>query len=201
MPQYPGQRNPDVASVTLLFSSSRFYNAHILARFISEIASFELKPFFLIGATITAVCFIVTITAVHVIRYEPGFALTNPPECSYDAILHSEDDIHGDNLVAGEDEHYEDDNTTKTLRVISLLSIIAAVAASVFLILFGIMDTLQYPEQHEMFTRSYFAALSLQAAGTGVVYGDEVTGYISYLLHRCQWKQDWGGRNLRVRLW
>lgn len=145
--------------------------------------------------------FIVTITAVHVLRYEPGFALTSPPNCLHDTNLHTEEDIDGDDLVNGEDDDYEDDNTTKTLRIVSLLSVLAAVAASVLLILFSIMDTLRYPEQHEMLTRSYFVALSLEAAGTGVVYGNEIIGYISYLLHCCQWKQDWGGRNLTVRLW
>ncbi|KAK6810774.1 hypothetical protein RU639_013436 [Aspergillus parasiticus] len=60
MPQYPGQSNQHVA-------------------FISDIASFELKPLFLIGASITAVGFVTTVATVHVVRYEPEFSLVKCP--------------------------------------------------------------------------------------------------------------------------
>lgn len=40
-----------------------------LLSFISDIAAFMLKPFFLIGACITAVAFIGTVCAVHFARY------------------------------------------------------------------------------------------------------------------------------------
>lgn len=50
-PKYPGQSNPDIA-------------------FISDIAAFMLKPFFLIGATITAFAFIGTVCSVHFARYD-----------------------------------------------------------------------------------------------------------------------------------
>ncbi|TPR08358.1 RNA12 family protein [Aspergillus niger] len=52
--------------------------------FISDIASFELKPLFLIGASMTAVGFVFTVAAVHVMRYEPGFALVKCPVISED---------------------------------------------------------------------------------------------------------------------
>ena len=50
-PRYPGQSNPYVA-------------------FISDIAAFDMKPLFLIGACITAVAFIGTVCAVHFARYD-----------------------------------------------------------------------------------------------------------------------------------
>ncbi|KAE8378700.1 hypothetical protein BDV26DRAFT_184530 [Aspergillus bertholletiae] len=60
MPQYPGRSNPHFA-------------------FISDIASFEPKPLFLVGTSITAMGFVITVAAVHVVRYEPGFALVKYP--------------------------------------------------------------------------------------------------------------------------
>lgn len=39
------------------------------ASFISDIAAFMLKPFFLIGSTITAFAFIGTVCSVHFARY------------------------------------------------------------------------------------------------------------------------------------
>lgn len=180
------------------------YITNVSPSFISEIASFELKPFFLVGSSITAICFVITTAAVHVMRYEPSFAFTNTPTCPYDSTASPprETDIDNDNdMPDGDEDNHEDSNTTKTLKLVSLLSILAAIAAGTFLILFGIRDTFRHPIQHEMFTRIYFASLSLQAAGTSVVYVNEITGFLSYLLNGCRWRQDWGGRNLRVRVW
>ncbi|OCL13231.1 hypothetical protein AOQ84DRAFT_283540 [Glonium stellatum] len=50
MPKYPMQSNPCVA-------------------FISDMAAFTLKPLFLVGGSITAVSFILTVCAVHFARY------------------------------------------------------------------------------------------------------------------------------------
>ncbi|KAF2108316.1 Frag1/DRAM/Sfk1 [Lophiotrema nucula] len=50
-PRYPGQQNPYVA-------------------FISDIAAFQLKPFFLTGSVITAFAFIGTLISVHFARYD-----------------------------------------------------------------------------------------------------------------------------------
>lgn len=134
-------------------------------------------------------------------RYEPVSSLPNRPTCRYDTNPHTENSIDGDNVIPEENEDdYEDTNTTKTLKLISLLSILAATVAGISLVLFGIRDTFRYPAQHEMFTRVYFAALSLQAAGTAVVYVNEITGFLSYLLKCCRWRQDWGGRDLNVRV-
>ncbi|KAF2807822.1 uncharacterized protein BDZ99DRAFT_464732 [Mytilinidion resinicola] len=51
MPKYPLQSNPYVA-------------------FISDIAAFTLKPFFLTGASITGITYIATVVLVHFARYD-----------------------------------------------------------------------------------------------------------------------------------
>lgn len=53
-PRYPGQVNPDIP-------------------FISDIAAFTFKPVFIIGCTITAVCFVGTVYSVHHVRYSSSF--------------------------------------------------------------------------------------------------------------------------------
>lgn len=53
-PRYPGQANPTIP-------------------FISDIAAFQFKPVFIVGCTLTAVCFVGTVYAVHHVRYAPGF--------------------------------------------------------------------------------------------------------------------------------
>lgn len=53
-PRYPGQANPDIP-------------------FISDIAAFQFKPVFIIGCTLTAVCFVGTVYSVHHVRYSPSF--------------------------------------------------------------------------------------------------------------------------------
>ncbi|PYH88093.1 hypothetical protein BO71DRAFT_366067 [Aspergillus ellipticus CBS 707.79] len=198
MPKYPGQSNPHVA-------------------FISDIASFELKPLFLVGASMTAVGFLFTVAAVHVMRYEPGFALVRcpvvvvsspngntTPASSYGAA--TMDDIH--NHITGDDneeedeeeEEEEDPDTLKTLKVISLFSIFASGMASTALILLGVMDTFRYKYAHHIFLRICFCGLALQSAGTAIVYSNEVLSFVSYLYHWGVWQHDWGKRSLRVRV-
>ncbi|PIG86477.1 hypothetical protein AARAC_008215 [Aspergillus arachidicola] len=118
MPQYPGQSNQHVA-------------------FISDIASFELKPLFLIGASITAVGFVTTVAAVHVVRYEPEFSLVKCPVTNnrYDNGEHgltghrSSHHSHcGHHDSYSEDE--EDHETTRTLKLISLGSLSSYLPAS-----------------------------------------------------------------------
>lgn len=53
-PQYPGQVNPHVP-------------------FISDIAAFQFKPVFIVGCTITSICFVGTVFAVHHVRYAEAF--------------------------------------------------------------------------------------------------------------------------------
>lgn len=53
-PRYPGQENPYIP-------------------FISDIAAFAFKPVFVIGCTITAVCFVGTVYSVHHVRYSTTF--------------------------------------------------------------------------------------------------------------------------------
>lgn len=53
-PVYPGQGNP-------------------LIPFISNIAAFRFKPLFVIGCTITGICFIGTVYSVHHVRYSTGY--------------------------------------------------------------------------------------------------------------------------------
>ncbi|KAG2421775.1 hypothetical protein HFD88_005751 [Aspergillus terreus] len=169
MPRYPGQSNPKVA-------------------FISDIASFELKPLFLVGSAITAVGFVLTVAAVHVVRYEPGFALVRSTTLP---------DTHDDDESDPPDE---DDNTTRTLKLISLLAIFAAGLAATALILLSVMDTFRYKVAHHVFLRICFAGLAVQSACTAIVYAHEVTGFVSYVHHLGIWQHDWGKRSLRVRV-
>lgn len=213
-------------------------------RFISDIASFELKPLFLIGSSITAVCFAVTIAAVHVMRYEPGFALLNNQrhdhryERDYEQLWCSgdENDSSHDNEIGNDHDQQqqqqqqqnsntitnnnegrstatattttttshdideEDLNTTKTLRLISLFSVLAAVTASTALILLSILDTVRHRTLHQLFLQICFSGMAVQAAGTAVVYANEVLGFVMYLWNRGQWSHDWGGRSVTVRI-
>ncbi|PWY79807.1 hypothetical protein BO83DRAFT_375750 [Aspergillus eucalypticola CBS 122712] len=203
MPVYPGQSNPHVA-------------------FISDIASFELKPLFLIGASMTAVGFIFTVAAVHVMRYEPGFALVKCPVISEEtsnnqgnsntytqASDHNHRNVHNHITGGGhnegeeedDDDDEEDQETTRTLKVISLLSILAAGTASTALILLGVMDTFRYKFAHHIFLRICFGCLAIQSAGTAIVYSTEVLSFVSYLYHWGVWGNDWGRkRSNRVRI-
>ncbi|PYI04239.1 hypothetical protein BO78DRAFT_399102 [Aspergillus sclerotiicarbonarius CBS 121057] len=187
MPVYPGQSNPDVA-------------------FISDIASFELKPLFLVGASMTAVGFLFTVAAVHVMRYEPGFALIRCPvtsDTSDEATANDQGNVEHHNArshITGDENDEEDQETTKTLKVISLLSILASGMASTALILLGVMDTFRYKFAHHIFLRICFGGLALQSAGTAIVYSNEVLCFVSYLYHWGVWHNDWGKRSLRVRV-
>ncbi|RAL04972.1 uncharacterized protein BO80DRAFT_373281 [Aspergillus ibericus CBS 121593] len=188
MPVYPGQSNPDVA-------------------FISDIASFELKPLFLVGASMTAVGFLFTVAAVHVMRYEPGFALIRCPvvsDTSDEATANEPGNVNNhnarDHITGDESDTDEDQETTKTLKVISLFSIFASGMASTALILLGIMDTFRYKFAHHIFLRVCFGGLALQSAGTAIVYSNEVLCFMSYLYHWGVWHNDWGKRSIRVRV-
>lgn len=188
MPQYPGQSNPHVA-------------------FISDIASFELKPLFLVGSSITAVGFLITVATVHVVRYEPGFALVKCPlldnrnhNGGHNYVENSNliYDDPDDNQSPSEDE--EDYDTTRTLRLISLLSIFAASVASMALILLAVMDTFRYKSAHHVFLQVCFTSMAIQSACTAIVYSNEVLGFVSYVYHLGIWQHDWGKRSLRVRV-
>ena len=195
------------------------------SRFISDIASFELKPLFLVGSTLTALCFVVTVAAVHVMRYEPGFALLKEGDGhredehgdehtidtpSTSATPNTEDtatanaNTNTNTVVENEttetEDSDEDTNTTKTLRLISLLSILAAATASTALILLSVMDTFRYHSLHHLFLQICFSGLALQAAGTAVVYANEVVGFVSFLYHGGRWLHDWGRRSVTVRI-
>ncbi|GCB17821.1 hypothetical protein AAWM_00706 [Aspergillus awamori] len=170
--------------------------------FISDIASFELKPLFLIGASMTAVGFVFTVAAVHVMRYEPGFALVKCPVISEDTANNDQESNasynrtsennhrNAQNHITGhghdeeeEEGEEEDQETTRTLKVISLLSILAAGTASTALILLGVMDTFRYKFAHHIFLRICFGCLAIQSAGTAIVYSTEVLSFVSYLYH------------------
>ncbi|KAF5863145.1 hypothetical protein ETB97_010604 [Aspergillus alliaceus] len=155
-------------------------------RFISDIASFELKPLFLVGSSITAVGFLITVATVHVVRYEPGFALLKRP------LLDNRNHNGGHNYVENSNLNYDDpdDNqspsedeedyeTTRTLRLISLLSIFAASVASMALILLAVMDTFRYKSAHHVFLQVCFAGMAIQSACTAIVYSNEVLGFVS----------------------
>lgn len=206
------------------------------SRFISDIASFELKPLFLVGSAITAVGFVFTVAAVHVVRYEPGFALVKSRSIhqshacpnrniSYGATgtrpageSGSEHTSTPDNTVMEQEtpqcisapsdtstdtdteSEDEDPNTTRSLKLISLLSIFAAAVASTALILLSVMDTFRYKVAHHIFLRICFAGLAVQSACTAIVYANEVLGFVAYVHHLGKWQHDWGRRSLRVRV-
>ncbi|KAE8405264.1 Frag1/DRAM/Sfk1 family-domain-containing protein [Aspergillus pseudonomiae] len=167
MPQYPGQSNQHVA-------------------FISDIASFELKPLFLVGASVTAVGFVTTVAAVHVVRYEPGFALVKCPVTDnrndngdHDLPGHSSSYLSDCGYQDSDSEEEEDHETTRTLKLISLLAIFAAGVASIALILLAVMDTFRYKSAHHLFLQVCFAGLAIQSASTAIVYSNEVLGFVS----------------------
>lgn len=125
-------------------------------RFISDIASFELKPLFLVGAAITATGFVVTVAAVHVVRYEPGFALARPcgrhPGLNHtdENRRNSDDGCRSDEAQDAAENEDEDHNVTVTLRLMSLLSILAAAVAGSALVLLAVMDTFRYHRAHSL---------------------------------------------------
>ncbi|KAL3483889.1 Frag1/DRAM/Sfk1 family-domain-containing protein [Aspergillus germanicus] len=199
MKPYPGQSNPHIP-------------------FISNIASFELKPLFLVGASITAMGFFFTVASVHVMRYEPGFALIrvhkDTPNQHPHPHLHP-NNPNSDPEIEDEETTSEDEATLKSLKLISLFSIFFAGVASTALTLLAVMDTFRYTFAHHIFLRMCFAGLALQSAGTAIVYADEVLHVISYITHLGRWVHDscsqdanngndyWGRslrRSVRVRI-
>ena len=154
----------------------------------------------------------VTVAAVHVMRYEPSFALLKGQnhdhgyervcgqQCARDRDGSNDDDHDGDDGGRETDTSEEDFNTVKTLRVISLLSVFAAILASTALVLLSILDTFRHRSLHQFFLQICFSGLALQAAGTAVVYANEVVGFVSYLWNRGRWLHDWGGRSVTVRI-
>lgn len=167
------------------------------------------------GASITAVGFAFTVAIVHVVRYEPGFALVRCPAETSSIATDYEDsssapvDEHRDEAdpnshvhphVNEHDDDDEDHETTKTLKVVSLLAIFAASVASAALILLGVMDTFRYKRLHHVFLRICFSGLAVQSACTAIVYSNEVLGFVSYVYHLGIWQHDWGKRSQRVRV-
>ncbi|GAD97812.1 hypothetical protein AOR_1_1722194 [Paecilomyces variotii No. 5] len=161
-PRYPGQGNPYVA-------------------FISDIASFELKPLFLVGASITAVSFVVSVAAVHVVRYE-YFPPIYPPGNS-SSLWRNNNNCHSPNDSRTHEEEDESvlatTNMTKSRAAISLVSIVAAIVAAMGLVLLGVMDTFRYHQAHSILLKICFAGLALTAAGTVVVYAEEVVSFLA----------------------
>ena len=163
----------------------------------------------------------ITVAAVHVMRYEPGFALLKAAHPrfhrrgselnrdhingnSYGSTNANTNDTTGTNNPSNDnDNNSEDDqesNITKTLRFISLLSILAASLASAALIMLSVMDTFRHHLVHYLFLQLCFCGLALQAAGTAVVYANEVIGFISFLCNRGRWLHDWGERSIKGRI-
>lgn len=157
-------------------------------------------------------------------RYEPGFALLNDQrhdhrferdcehlwcstdgdnnnghQCSSNRNSNSSNNDER-STTTSRDIDEEDLNITKTLRLISLFSVLAAGIASMALILLSILDTVRHRELHQLFLQICFAGLAVQAAGTAVVYANEVLGFVMYLWNRGQWVHDWGGRSVTVRI-
>ncbi|KAJ6136531.1 hypothetical protein N7512_001691 [Penicillium capsulatum] len=141
--------------------------------FISDIASFELKPLFLVGATITAAGYVVTICGVHVMRYEPRLSLDR--HAAFDPAIDDidygesprEDEYYRDNLPdIDSDADDEDEDMITTLRLVSLVSIFASTVAGSALVLLAVMDTARYHRAHAFLLQMCFAALVIQSSGT-----------------------------------
>ena len=156
-------------------------------------------------------------------RYEPGFALL---KAAHPRFHRRGSDLNRDHIIGNsygstnsnantqtnnasdtnnanngsENEDEQDSNITKTLRFISLLSILAASLASAALIMLSVMDTFRHHLVHHLFLQLCFCGLALQAAGTAVVYANEVIGFISFLCNRGRWLHDWGERSIKVRI-
>ncbi|KAL4875540.1 hypothetical protein BJY04DRAFT_201592 [Aspergillus karnatakaensis] len=164
---YPGQSNPYVA-------------------FISDIASFELKPLFLIGASITAAGFFITVSAVHVLQYKSKAVLIK-------SLKHDDNDASHSVASGSEsrdtDSSYidhggEEESKSGSLKPLSLLSIFAAAIASTALTLLSVLDTFRYDIAHSILLRTCFAGLAVQSTATAIVFKAEVQGVLSYLT-RC----------------
>lgn len=107
---------------------------------------------------------------------------------------------HANSNDLDDSDDEDDTNITKTLRFISLLSVFAASTASVSLIMLSVMDTFRYHYVHFLFLQICFSGLALQAAGTAIVYANEVVGFVSFLCNRGRWIHDWGRRSITVRV-
>ncbi|KAL3477972.1 Frag1/DRAM/Sfk1 family-domain-containing protein [Aspergillus californicus] len=191
MKPYPGQSNPHVP-------------------FISDIASFELKPLFLVGASVTSMGFFFTVAAVHVMRYEPGFALTKPVDGTaappFPTPESEPDNSHESNI----NENNCINDGEKGKKLISLFSIFAAGLASTALTLLAVMDTFRYEFAHHIFLRICFLGLAVQSAGTAVVYWDEVWIVLSSMVcfwirneydqYRTGYYSEGSGQSFRVRI-
>jgi hypothetical protein len=79
-----------------------------------------------------------------------------------------------------ENEREEDETITKSLKLVSLLSIFATGLVSTALTLLSVMDTFRYEFAHHIFLRMCFAGLAVQSAGTAITYADEVLSIISF---------------------
>lgn len=82
---------------------------------------------------------------------------------------------------------------TKSRAVISLVSLVAAIIAAMGLILLGVMDTFRYHQAHSVLLKICFAGLALTAAGTVVVYAEEVVSFLA------RWEGD--EEDKRTRRW
>jgi hypothetical protein len=162
--------------------------------------------------------FFFTVASVHVMRYEPGFALIRVHKGTPDQHPHPHlhpNNPNSDPEIEDEETASEDEATLKSLKLISLFSIFFAGVASTALTLLAVMDTFRYTFAHHIFLRMCFAGLALQSAGTAIVYADEVLHVISYITHLGRWVHDsrfqganngndyWGRslrRSVRVRI-
>lgn len=151
----------------------------------------------------------VTISAVHVVRHESGFKADQPP--SYDPVTDEMDQCrHGTDSaeidesligeISGEEEGEEEEGMAITLRLISLVSIFAAIIAGSALILLAVMDTVNYYEAHNLLLRICFAGLVVQSTGTVIVYAREVLGLYIHL-RRVERRSDWGPQSLKAGIW
>lgn len=130
-PRYDGQVNPDIP-------------------FISDIAAFTLKPFFVAGGIITGITYFGTVLAVHHVRYSPRF--------------------YGPAAI----EDYTEPLWRKTA---SLIALVAGILASVCLVLLAIFDTFDSHVWHRHFLLGTFAGLALSSLATTSVWWDQTQWY------------------------
>ena len=160
-PRYPGQSNPYVAYVFPYISSSfqskiqRTDSSDIQKSFISDIGAFRLQPLFISGGTLTSVCLLATIIAVHY---------------HYHHHYHH----HGSN--SNETSHHhnqaqqQQSSPPKYKKVFSVLAIVFAILASPCQIALTVFDNHAHPVLHKVLLFLALGGSGLSAVFTAVVF-------------------------------
>jgi hypothetical protein len=157
-----------------------------------------------VGGTLTGIFFVATVIAVHITRYDEKVDLAYheeehralerrrqeqlPSQKSLNSSS-SRADRHDENGQDAENENDEEESNIlpeqvkqiieivsdeRTKKLLSALTVLAAVVAALSLVLLGILDTFRFTEAHRTLLMICLAGLAFEAAGTAVLYADEV---------------------------